>query len=218
MKKAILCLLVFANLFVNAQKGTTDRYFTAFLEEPAVAEMLSNPALPANLVSLIDLSKSYVRTQGEEKKPMGYIPVYENEKLLGVIHFGKVDQSKFKTVNGSAYVIVWRDYRSVKTERGVLNGTIQLYDLNYGGLNFQKVEVVNSVATQWTDIDTEAARKHVCDLNGNGNVGYLECYRCIKNACAGSPECDFLCDMTNLAFGWCNTSIAVSCIYLAAVY
>ena len=148
---------------------------------------------------------------------MGYIPVYRAGKLLGVLHFGKVDAARFKTVNGSPYVVAWRDYSAVSIERNSMNGVIQLYDLNYGGVLFQKVEVENSAIMQWTDTDVQL-RPHPCDLNQNGNVGYLECYRCMKTACAGNQECDFMCDMTNLAFGWCNASIAISCIYLAATY
>jgi len=220
MKKIIISMLVlFMSYFGNSQDLAQSKYFSDFLSDPQVAKVLSNSPLPDNVLQLIDPSKYYIRTQGDEKKPMGYIQIFGNGKLVGVIHFAKVDE-KYKTADGSKYLIAWRNYSKVSQQNGKLNGIVEIYDLNKKGLLFQTAEITDSQLTSWNDIGDVALveKTHPCDLNGNGNVGFQECYRCMKTACSGSAGSDFMCDLTNIAFGWCTASMTISCIYLSIKY
>lgn len=217
--KKIVCGFVLALCVASYGQGVNETYFNDFLADESVQKMLGHPLLPPNLAGLLDPSVFYVRFQEDEKKPMGYIPLYENEKLLGVIHFAKVNTELFSTVNGSPYVVAWRDYRNVIQEKESLNGIVHIYDLNYDGLEFQRVEIGESRILDWVDTDIEKEMKiHPCDENANGNVGFRECYRCMRKACQGDPECDFLCDMINLRFKLCKVSMKLACIYIAAKY
>jgi len=51
------------------------------------------------------------------------------------------------------------------------------------------------------------------------DCGIAECYDTVKEACDGDSDCRFLCDMLDLAGGWCSGQIAVACtIYNTYVF
>lgn len=187
-------------------------------------------------------------TELSERYTVISIPFYDDhQKLTGVLEAIKLNPSGIKLPNNLDYLMLFRDFRGLNT--GDLKGTIELFDINFDDFNFASAVVGDKmvVSYQTRDLPSEIANKyaaelsgnsaivenylnqtgrHLCDLNGNNNVGFFECYKCMNNACAGEPQCFFMCYFVGDALGWvitgwgplCQYSLAGACIIISAVY
>ncbi len=110
------------------------------------------------------------------------------------------------------------------------NGMVTFYDLNYNNFKHSIVHFEKKMAVKWQYFEMSDSEKkqysglkgpkseagrHFCDTNNNGNVGFFECYRCIKNAIEANGFSSFICDFASTN---CFTSTTAACLYIAAAY
>lgn len=115
-------------------------------------------------------------------------------------------------------------------------GSIILTDLNYDNFVHSQITIDRGTYTKYeskglseelkTKYDSVANRrapKNVsCDGNGNGNVSYSECYRCISVAIEMSSTSSAICGIYESSglpwWGGCNISTAAACVIISSIY
>lgn len=147
------------------------------------------------------------------------------------------------------YVMMLHDYSAFDAGSGT--GRISCIDLNYDG--FVAVEAIvregraervtpahwpSSLKTKYAYLKKKneltngraslpgaSLNKVVpCDLDGNNNLSFSECYSCLSDACSGDPDCKFMCTLINVASSLtsvkaaCTMSTLAACVYLSIVY
>jgi hypothetical protein len=146
--------------------------------------------------------------------------------------------------NNDRYAMQLTDYRKYEPESET--GIITTADINYDGYQSALFTVEKGEITQFdvwempedirkkywdvqpvkhdftTGIDPEY-KKHICDRNGNGNVSYGECMKCIKDLCNGASICEIRCQLLpgNLALAgtaFCELSMSAACVIVALTY
>ena len=141
--------------------------------------------------------------------------------------------------NKDQYVMILRDYRKYNLE--TLTGKILMYDLNFDNFFGGEIEAGDYRIKKWQISDyspsirkkyagvfeknlayfnasarNRNARKHICDKNNDDNIGFFECYGCMKDSCSGDSMCDTMCDIFNIFGGLCHGSIAAACVIISA--
>ena len=147
------------------------------------------------------------------------------------------------------YIMILYDYREYDTSDKT--GDIKLVDLNYDDWVPLEMTVASGVITNlntyfmpdsivekysyllkkkdlgnpiYSEENDYELKTHFCDQNGNGNVTFGECFRCMASACFGNQQCAILCGITNFAGQWligtqtCSVSIATSCVWISIWY
>jgi hypothetical protein len=234
MKKRLLFLLAFVFPALTFSQLTNEQIASKMSETfstACVRDMLNAAVVPREVFPKLDFTKLSVDYQGKFSSPTYYIPAFDKGKLLGVVHVARVDAAKTKTVNNCGYVMTWRDYSTVTLNaNNKLEGVVKCHDLNHGGMYFASYTITNGLVTSWI-FDQQLLDKNTgadyCDRrygNGNGNLGYWECYRCITGICSSSSNCNFLYWFSNvLGVGAgsgpvASEAISVSCIILSIIY
>jgi hypothetical protein len=154
------------------------------------------------------------------------------KKIAGYFEAAKARRDYTRIPNRGTYFVIWRDYSQFNFDEG--HGIVNYYDANYDYYLAGRVSLTPSGTGNWIvwsmpdDIKRkygygigtgqgviEPEKKHFCDENKNGDVSFGECYRCMKDACYGDPECTFLCLFFRIR---CLASMKISCAILAAIY
>lgn len=164
-----------------------------------------------------------------KKENLSYlIPIQENGKIKGAIQYLKVREgSNIYLPNQSDYLMTFRDYTDY--DFNTKTGEIRVYDINYDEylaavftvnkgtiINFISLPMPETIKLKYKEI--AVGKNHPCDLNGNGNVSWGECYACMKNACASDPDCLGLCEVIDIFGGQCSGSIGAACAVLSVIY
>jgi hypothetical protein len=177
------------------------------------------------------------------------IVYFNNGELSYTIEAHRKLNGNILLPRGAKYFMLLRDFHNYNASTG--NGSITLYDLNYEEHPYLQANLENGSITETTftplpesilshyesisswNLDyiqslseEERVAKRVCDLNGNGNITFSECYTCFNRACAADPNCNTHCYLFGDVVGWvtipgypmCQTSIALSCIWIAIRY
>ena len=181
---------------------------------------------------------NFVEANG--RHPYGNLYFRRDGQITAVLEFVHLPEKAGKLLpNNDRFAMQLVDYRNFESEN--LTGTIRAYDLNYDNHQAALLEVQKGMVTGLKTFsipdelikkyagldpaeqtgDTYERKAHFCDGNGNGNISYSECYRCMVKACKGNPECDLLCNLINQASGYtpipkqCNLSFVASCIIIS---
>lgn len=185
-------------------------------------------------------------------KPVINIVLSSNNTVKGVLKAIPVPERFDNVLPGNErYVMTLIDYRSYNAEN--LTGNIQVVDANYDNHVPLDILVESSIITSvsvndlpegilqkysgllkkrdlgnpiYDNPENQIEGRHHCDLNGNGNVTWSECFTCMVRACSSNQQCAVLCGITNVVgsyvgsggAGACTVSMAASCVYLSIVY
>jgi hypothetical protein len=60
------------------------------------------------------------------------------------------------------------------------------------------------------------AKKHLCDGNGNGDVSFSECYKCVTAAIDADGFSSWVCDFPVAGWLSCWGSTTATCVYISA--
>lgn len=208
--KKLICLLFISIPFLSfsqLDKASIERKLNEIFANECVQQMLSIEVLPRNLMSSLVLDKVTVYYHETYDKPTYLVPAVQNNRLIGALDISKIDTSKSKLANNCQYAIVWRDYSStvISDLTGKYSGEIKCYDLNKSGYDFAKFFMLENEVSSYEFKQEVAGRENpgavFCDRNygnGNGNLGYGECMRCILNTCYGNSQCTLLLTFSNV--------------------
>jgi hypothetical protein len=172
-----------------------------------------------------NLKSSFIRyiESGNKKATVLYLAMEKENNIVGFLIACKVRDDFHALNNDDRYLLAYRDWSAYdyKTK----SGSTSEYDLNEN-YKIATLTVKNGEVIQWDtfeDLSNQRdanlqARVHPCDANQDGNIGWGECYKCLKDACDNDPsgECKLLCDL--LGFGtYCTGTIAASCAIISIV-
>lgn len=135
--------------------------------------------------------------------------------------------------NNEKYAINLIDF--TEFNEAELSGYIKMIDMNYENfehayieiaknkvLNWQRTELPESLRIKYSGLrikrDGTQAGRVSCDPNNDGNVGFFECYACIKDAIAQNSTSDFICDIPIAGWIGCFTSTSSACVVISAIY
>lgn len=152
--------------------------------------------------------------------PINYIAIERDKKIVGfVIGISKVINNNKKIIAG------YRDYSNYNYS--TFTGRIIDWDLNenymVGDLIVEQKKVKSWIVAPHIEnksrsiigLSIKSNRASFCDSNKDGDIGFGECYKCMKDACNTNGECMAICDL--LYFGAaCSGTIAAACLYIAA--
>lgn len=165
-------------------------------------------------------SSKIVYINNDTGNPINYIAIERDQKIIGfVIGISKIINKNKKVIAG------YRDYSNYNYS--TFTGRIIDWDLNesymVGDLIVEQKKVKSWIIAP--DIENKnrsiiglsirSNRASYCDSNKDGDIGFGECYKCMKDACNTNGECMAICDL--LYFGAaCSGTIAAACLYIAA--
>lgn len=152
--------------------------------------------------------------------PINYIAIERDKKIVGfVIGISKVINNNKKIIAG------YRDYSNYNYS--TFTGRIIDWDLNenymVGDLIVEQKKMKSWIVAPHIEnksrtiigLSIKSNRASFCDSNKDGDIGFGECYKCMKDACNTNGECMAICDL--LYFGAaCSGTIAAACLYIAA--
>ncbi|MER3498160.1 MAG: hypothetical protein C4308_05730 [Chitinophagaceae bacterium] len=94
-------------------------------------------------------------------------------------------------------------------------GIFEIIDVQHSNLNEGLYTAINCFLIQKPSQAIDPHCTHPCDLNGNNNVTFAECMKCMFNACRKDRKYDALCGMY---ITYCMTSMEISCGILSIIY
>ncbi|MEC5395139.1 hypothetical protein [Bergeyella sp. RCAD1439] len=159
------------------------------------------------------------------------IPVTKNDKVVARIEVIDLKDTKFLP-NNDKYAMNLADLSNFNEK--TLTGSVKMYDLNYDNylhteINIEqnKIKDFNSrgISNQITEKykssrnpnkSRNLTSRHLCDGNGNGDVSFGECYKCLKDAIADDGFSSWVCDIP--AAGWlaCWGTTTAACVIISA--
>lgn len=172
-----------------------------------------------NVFSINLPSSKLVYINGIKENPVYYLAIERDYRIIGfVIGIVKNTNDKPKIIAG------YRDYS--KYNLSTFTGNIIDWDLNDNYL-VGEIKFIHKKMLSWycatinkknktiIGLSTITNRAVLCDSNKDGDIGFGECYKCMKDACNSNGECMAICDL--LYFGAaCSGTIAAACLYIAA--
>ncbi len=192
---------------------------TAFVNSDIFKTSFLRDSLLHNLFSINLPSSKLIYLNEVKENPVYYIAIERDNKIIGfVIGIVKKFNDKIKIIAG------YRDYSDYNLT--TYSGRIVDWDLNENYLvgeiiiNHKKVlswfcENIENKNKKIIGFSTITNKAVLCDSNKDGDIGFGECYKCMKDACNSNGECMAICDL--LYFGAaCSGTIAASCLYIAA--
>jgi hypothetical protein len=192
-----------------------------YLASPEFARIARDPQWAR--LGVVNRRKSYINyPETGPRQPIIHVVIEDNNgRVVGIIEAIKTPDDGWMP-NRENYIALIRDYREYDFD--TKTGVIRYYDLNYKNHLGGVITVAQGKVQNWDtyDIPQETLREydslrkkpHYCDKNQNGNVTFVECYKCMKNACDGHDECSTLCDL--LGFGtYCVGTIGASCAIIS---
>ena len=157
----------------------------------------------------------YVEVHG--KYSYGTLPFFLDGKLTALLEFVPVPE-KLENVlpNNDRYAMQLTDYRKYDPENQ--RGEIRALDINYDGyasalfavekgeiIRFDVWDMPEEIRKKYSEVQpvqhdftgdiAPEYKKHICDRNGNGNVSYGECMKCMKELCADVSQCQAKCQV-----------------------
>jgi hypothetical protein len=228
---AVLCAgTFFAKSLLAGDSGATNTVLVnpelqndpidEFLNSPEFARVARDPQWSG--LGTVNRRLSYINyPESGPRQPIIHVVIESNGKVVGVIEAIKAPDNGWLP-QGENYFMLARDYREY--DFNSKTGVIRYFDLNYKNHLGGVITVGQGKVQNWDtyDIPEETLREndnlrkkpHYCDKNQSGNVTFVECYQCMKKACAGDDACDTICDILNIG-GWCSGSIASSCVIIS---
>lgn len=171
------------------------------------------------------------------------IAIKQNNIIKATLYVAVLDNTSNLPYNDK-YVMNLNDMTDFDINN--LSGKVELYDLNYDNFNHTEVKInnnkienityhspsvqflnkfvslklkSNNILKNFSKSTFSKASKIPCDKNGNGNLGYFECYGCFKSAAEIEDSFgNWWCDVPVVGWGSCWASMSTSCAILASIY
>ena len=238
MKKQIVLIVFFLGLIMtfSCEKSVVLKNSEAY-ETDLLKQFISsndfNTQFLQNIyfsdIGNINLEESMLESIIVDKKEYNIlnIAVYKNDKITGQIIGIKLPKNSKKLKTGHSYVMAFRDFREFNFE--TKSGIVRDYDLNFDGYNcgyiivednyIQNINSLNMpyhIQAKYSFMKASNSKSvHPCDYSGDGDIGFGECYSCLKEAINSHGDTQFICDALNI-IGTCSLAVGVSCIIISS--
>ena len=161
------------------------------------------------------------------------VPVYLKGKENGILEVVDLKSSNFLP-NGDSYALNFVDLRD--SNSSTLSGSVRMIDMNYENFEHSKLEIDNNLIKSWqcNNLPDDLVKKYsklsnqnrlkslkqkkLCDLNGDGNVSFTECYKCLSDAIDANGFSKFMCDIPFAGWTSCWYSKTAACLVISAMY
>ena len=195
----------------NVEKLTGDKELNAFFSSKEFLNLKENFNLNLNEFDLKNVQKE---EHSDAKVNIFYLPVKQNNKLIGKLAvFSFKDGRKYKSLyedisklselGGKTTIYTSQKYFVADFEVKKSESTKNLYSVQ---INKVVDDATLVMARQSVRADSEFTTRK----DGWWKCT-TECYKIAKDACGSDSSCDFLCDMFDLAAGYCTLSIGAAC-------
>jgi len=170
-------------------------------------------------------------------------PISKNGIIVAAIESIKLPKNKLPHNDDYAINLVDLRKYNLKTQ----SGQIEMIDLNYDlyihsiilvdanhikswdskGLSLELEAKYNSPEFKLTSRQINSTNQtlkenggiySLCDRNGDQNISYSECYKCVSDAIAADGFSTFICDIPILGWASCFVSKSATCIVLSSAY
>lgn len=232
MKKITFVLIVFLFIAIN---GCDKNYEKADPQDLLIQSFLSSEEFEKNEIlfnSYGQIARDKISIEslpvGEELVKYLMIPILKNDKIVAYVQVLEVKTKNLP--NRDTYAMNLIDL--INFNNDAITGNIRMFDLNYDGFMHSNIAVVNKevlswksfsmpqeIALKYEDLRVDLSKGYVpCDSNGNGNLGFFECYSCFNDAIDSNEMSEFICDIP--IGGWiaCFASVSIACAYLSMAY
>jgi hypothetical protein len=247
--KNIVSLGLFLTLFLvdsfSQPSDSPNRLLTQFLGSPEYARIRGDHNTGYGEVDMV--KSNIIYADDNVSKPVINVVFTSDRVVKGIIRAVPLLSHQDNVLpQNERYVMSLLDYR--KYDLATKTGVIKVIDLNYDNHIPLDLSVGNSIVTNMvvTDLPESIITKYryllkkkdlgnpiyknsqgrsdgrYCDLNGNGNVTWTECYTCLARSCQSNQNCSFLCGFTNVVGGYtsngvntCSTAMSLSCIWIS---
>jgi hypothetical protein len=171
------------------------------------------------------------------------IPITKNGYTIATLEAIKLPANKLPHQDDYAINLV--DYRkyNLKTQ----SGEIKMVDLNYDLYIHSIITVENNHIKAWNSkgLSKELQAKYnypelkisakqvnttnqtqivnggiysLCDKNGDQNISFSECYKCVSDAISADGFSNFVCEIPILGWASCWASKSAACVVLSSAY
>lgn len=168
--------------------------------------------------------------------------IKKNNKINATLDVVNLNDTK-NLPYGDTYALNLNDMSDFDTE--TKSGKIKLFDLNYDNFlhsvftinnnsikeriynrpsveylsKFKSIQIDKNKVAQQASRISNGARAIPCDSNGNGNLGFFECYSCFKSA-SEIPGTfgSWWCDVPVAGWASCWSSMSAACAILSSIY
>ena len=170
-------------------------------------------------------------------------PIYKKGIVVAAIESVKIPNNRLP--HDDDYAINLVDYQ--KYDFRTKTGSIEMIDINYDLFHHSKLNVVNNLVQNWDSkgLSKKLEEKYdspnlkqsskqvqnsmqllhstgsiytICDGNGDQNISFSECYKCVSDAIAADGFSTFICDIPILGWASCFVSKSATCIVLSSAY
>lgn len=158
-----------------------------------------------------DLSK-------EIKQLLTSSTIHRNQDYLssfGTITYNETITKKIILIEGdTALLFITPIYK-----KGIVVAAIESVKIPNNRLPHDDDYAINLVDYQKYDFRTKTGSIYtICDGNGDQNISFSECYKCVSDAIAADGFSTFICDIPILGWASCFVSKSATCIVLSSAY
>ncbi|MEY2940552.1 MAG: hypothetical protein RJA67_237 [Bacteroidota bacterium] len=158
-----------------------------------------------------DLSK-------EIKQLLSSSTIHRNQDYLssfGTITYNETITKKIILIEGdTALLFITPIYK-----KGIVVAAIESVKIPNNRLPHDDDYAINVVDYQKYDFRTKTGSIYtICDGNGDQNISFSECYKCVSDAIAADGFSTFICDIPILGWASCFVSKSATCIVLSSAY
>ena len=188
------------------------------------------------------ISKKLVISSGDTAILM-VTPISKNGIVVAALESIKLPKNKLPHNDDYAINLVDFSRYNLKNQ----NGQIKMIDLNYDLYVHSTISVENNHIKSWdskglslaleakynspelklTSKQLNSSRQTltvnggiytICDGNGDKNISFSECYKCVTDAIEADGLSTFICEIPVLGWASCFASKSATCIVLSSVY
>ncbi len=171
------------------------------------------------------------------------VPISKNGITIAALEAVKLPVNKLPHHDDYAVNLVDLRKYNLKTQ----TGEIKMIDLNYDLYIHSIISVENNHIKSWNSqgLSKELLAKYnypelkisakqvnatnqtqlvnggiysLCDKNGDQNISYSECYKCVSDAISADGFSTFVCEIPLLGWGSCWVSKSATCIVISSAY
>ena len=158
-----------------------------------------------------DLSK-------EIKQLLSSSTIHRNQDYLssfGTITYNETITKKIILIEGdTALLFITPIYK-----KGIVVAAIESVKIPNNRLPHDDDYAINLVDYQKYDFRPKTGSIYtICDGNGDQNISFSECYKCVSDAIAADGFSTFICDIPILGWASCFVSKSATCIVLSSAY
>lgn len=242
---SVTAIIVFAGTVLSCNKDMTNDELP-IIKDVKVNEFIHSVTFERHYVNIksygnIDFENIFVDSMIVANKVVNYfvIPIMKNRNRAGFLEVIDMHGTTYLP-NGDQYALNYVDWNNFNTE--TRTGSIKMIDMNYDNHIHSTMQIASNTITsrkfdglstelkiKYKDYKTPARETDIhlteltddteqCDKNGNNNISFSECYKCLNDAIDKNGTSKFICDFPFIGWASCWISVSVSCLIIAAIY